>query len=146
MKSRAYTAIINHGAVAGGLGNVAWNVDNFNRSCLLKSIIFDIQIHEAVSNTVLPLDQNTTQEFSLSVSRVPIPSVYSEVFTNFSILGAVADNGGVIRMFRPRQIILNNFWMVNNLYISLNYANRDVLLEYHYAASVLLEIEDIDVL
>jgi hypothetical protein len=144
MANRVYTVTLHGGAAAGGANqNHQFLLKNENRTALLKSIAFDIRLATVVPDTILPLEQNTTQHFGLSV--IGVQGNFANIFQDFTVPGVVVANGSQFDFYRPGQIKLDSFFIRNNLLFAFNYYNNDALIAYEYFASIIVEIQDLEV-
>jgi len=129
---------INAGAV---VGNQAF-VNNNNRQWKLKSIFFDLNFREQVSNIVLPLETNTVLDYNLDIVSQPAATMIGTAFENCTPAGNVAANGGQISLYRPGQLFFDSFFIVNQLLIIFSIINRAAIV-YRYNGICTLEIEEV---
>jgi hypothetical protein len=143
--NRTYTLNLEQVVPPNLNGNVTFYIDNYNRSFKLKSISFDLSIINNANNFLLPLEQNTTQAFSLGIFALPVPTQFAQIFEDIveTIAGSVAYNGSNFKIYRPGQRIFNSFFINQRLNFIFAYANLDPLLTYLYNATIIVETEDI---
>ena len=128
---------------AGGIGDVTFDILNWNRVCYLKSIVFDLRIQQMVSGQNLPLEQNLDQQFRLRLTAVPVGSLYAQIFENISV-PAAAIVGSTINIFKPGQLKWDSFFVQHVLHFEFNYTNNNAAIVFYYIASVVVELEDIN--
>lgn len=145
-KLRVYTVINTELVNAGAAGGNNFQLNNYNRTCLLRSILFDIQITNLANHQLLPLEQNTTQDFVLHIDAFPIGIPFAQLFEDPLVPALFVNNGIAFDLYRPKQIVFDSFYLRNSLNFDFVCHNWDVLLNYNYLMSLTVEIEDIEVL
>jgi len=146
-QNRVYTIELYAASVVpGAVGDCSIDIKNENRTALLKSVTFDIRIRLAAAPwTLLPLAMNTTQAFDLHIVALPLGNLHSQIFAPTGTGDAyIATTGARFTMFTPGQIKFESFFIRSTLRFNLAYQNWDALLNYQYGASIIAEIQDID--
>lgn len=145
-KNRVYTSNIIQVVPAGGFGNdVNFNINHFNREFKLKSIFFDIHLRypNIGIQTLIPLEQNTTQYFCLTIRANIVGARFANNFEDLveTIPNSVQNNGTAIQLYKPGQVLFDSFFVANQLNVLLAYTNNDVLNDILYCANITIEIE-----
>lgn len=143
-KNRVYTLVLQQTVLPGALGGTAFQINNENRTALLKSIALDINIREfGAPFRIMPLEQNVNQEFLLEIQALPVGSLFAQIFQDI-VNPIVIANGDFIQIYKPQQLKFESFFIRNNLLFNFTYTNRDVLVSWMYSASIIVELEDIE--
>jgi len=143
--NRVFTAILSQNVAAGGNAVNIMTVDISNRTARLKSISLDVYMR-TVAGVILPMEQNNTQQFNLQVDAVPQASPFAQIVSNFAGTSLLTNNGNRINIRRPNQLKFDSFFIRSNLLLSFNYMNNDVLNAYIFEATIIVELEDIEVI
>lgn len=147
---RVYSTVI--GATVAAMGGLSANVfyiSNHNRRFLLRSLYLDVRLFETLAPfVILPYEQNTTQEFGLTINADPVigADLLTLPFQDFTIPGNIITNGTTFVMWKPGQVIFDSFFVQHRLQLTYNHVNRDLLLSMRFFASITVEIEDITLL
>jgi hypothetical protein len=143
--NRVYSALIETDVLPGlpAIFNINWRINNYGRSFKLKYLDFDIQISQrTVPIHMIPLEENTNQEFVLQVVGFPAGTPVAETFEDISIPAVFLENGLQFNLYKPKQLRFDSFYVRNSLQFFLIYTNWDLLLTYHFRASIIVEIEE----
>lgn len=143
-KNRVYTAIFSRTCAPAANADISFRIDNFNRTCVLKSIIMDLNIVKTPA-PFLPLNINTqvTQYYNLAVFGTVVGELIGQSFENIVPAAAINANGTEIDFYRPGQKIFNSLFINNQMNFMFTYLNLDAAISYMYFLSVTAEIEDI---
>ena len=145
-KNRVFTAYFyTEPAAAGGTGNIQWDINNYNKNSLLKSIAWDLYIRQlnAPFNN-LPLDQNFTQNFHFTCNPVTTNILFSQTVENVVPPTAINNNGNLLMWRIPGQFKFDSFFIQNTLRFSYSGTNQDPLIAYRHYLNFICEIQDLE--
>jgi len=140
MRSNIYTAVLEDAcAPGGGVSGCVFDLVLRNKDYILKKLIFDIFFYDNLLNIPIPLEQNTTQFFHLTVinNNTPIAKAVNPIVGP----GIIFDTGLQIQLFRPQTIYPNLFINIDTRVTFAN-INQDPLVPVTYRATLLFEVEE----
>lgn len=145
-RNRVYTGLFSRSCAPANNADINFRINNSNRASLLRSITMDMIIIEMPGvASVLNLNTQTTQYFTLAVIGSLSGGLIGQTFIDIAPAAAIVANGTQIELYKPQKIDFNSFHIVNELTFFWTYHNSDALLSYLYYLSVVVEIEDIPI-
>jgi hypothetical protein len=119
-------------------------ISNSNKEFKIKSITWDWRCRiELPPMTLIPIEQNTTQEIELSAISIPAGIMIADPFINAVPVINVAANGSQITFYKPGKRNFDNFFVQNEIDFMYTHINRDVLNVIRFYSSILVEIENL---
>jgi hypothetical protein len=143
-EKKVYSVNLGNTILPGAAEIVNFQLNSYGRKFFINSIFFDISLMTTAPVNVLPLEQNTTQEFGLLIYGFPIADQIqiANPFENISVPGAIVSSGRTLRIYRPGQFHFQNWRFANNIGLTFDYQNHDLVITYMYDCSVTIEIEE----
>lgn len=130
-------------SLMGGVGvDTAFDLQIAGRQARLKSILFDVQFREWITNVPLLWHQNTTQDISLEIGSLgAVGGANAKVFSNFVPVPAFVNHGNYIVIHRPVQLFFDHWFFSNELHFNYHSLNWDLLHDYYHNLSITVEID-----
>lgn len=127
---------------AGGLGDITWEMQIPNRTALLKSLHWTLQLTETVSGQNRPLETNIMVPYGLLCSGIipgtKIAQDFQKLVLGGASLGYSAEN---VYSYKPEQIRFNSFFIRNGLRFGFYLTNKEPAIIITYNFSIHVEIE-----
>jgi hypothetical protein len=143
--NRVYCIMLNQNVAALGAGASIFNLNNYNRVSLLKSVAFTVMLSAtAAPVTFIPLEQNTFMQFALQITALPAAANFAQRFEDFAGTAAVVANGSPHIFYIPGQYKFESFFLQNSLQFAWNTLNRDALRAITINMTLIVEIQDIE--
>jgi len=112
-----------------------------NKPVNLKSFWWDLRIIETVNKLNLPLDIQTTQNYTVTIGNYIWGDGWVNNMADFSDPPNAYNDGNRIISFHPQQMFFDNMYCVGGLQVGFTYYNWAAALSYDFIFSLYLEVE-----
>lgn len=134
--NNVYSAIYDQTITKNSTDNSASRIVLNQRQAQIKSISVDWQIIDQTGK-VIPLDVNTTQVIEVLLYQLP-----NKITRSFESIGGgfeFTSTAQIIRITKPCQLLLNSFFVTNNLDIEVTIINKDAVNDIHHKVCIIVE-------
>ena len=141
--SQVYTLYGTHSPVNAGANYTAnFTLNNQNRTCLIKSIFYDLKIFNAATFELYPINRNSFIHTRLNIgtnAAERIGRIFENITAGFGVF-----TGQGISFFKPTFVLFDSFFIRNTLPCDFYIENHDAAINVGFELSVVMEVEEID--
>ena len=113
-----------------------------NRTCLIKSIFYDLKLFNAATFELLPINRNSFIHSRLNVgtnAAERIGRIFEGITAGFAVY-----TGQGLTFFKPTFVLFDSFFVRNTLPCRFYVENQDAAINIAFEVSVIMEVEEIE--
>ena len=142
-QNQVYTLYGTHSPVNFGANytvNFVLNVSN--RTCLIKSIMYDLKLFDAATFELLPINVGSFIHTRLNIGTNAAERI-GRIFEGITA-GFAVNTGQGLSFFKPTFVLFDSFFVRNTLPCDFYIENHDAAINVAFEVSVIMEVEEIE--
>lgn len=143
MSTKVYTLYGTNSPVApAGSYTAVFELNNSNRTCNIKSILYDLKLFNSATFELLPINRNSFIHSRLNIGTNAATKI-GGVFTNITAGFAVYTGQGFC-FFKPSFVLFDSFFIRNVLPCNFYIENHDAAISIGFELGVVMEVEELE--